>query len=218
MSREVRRVPMGWQHPMEWQEAWNFRQGRMKMQLLPKPMLNGSDYKRHLSSWNEEAAELACRQGTHWEFRKKYHLTGYRREESEPLSVRPFEVAGVAVEVRDEDHLYSLLTADHIENKPSREDYMPDFAEHDPDTLGWAIYETTSEGTPLTPTFATPEELATWCVEHKVSTFGDFTADYDSWLAMIHYGWAPSAVISPGGGFQSGVEAVTRKEDNGPCR
>ena len=45
MSREVRRVPMGWQHPMEWQEAWNFRQGRMKMQLLPKPMLNGSDYK-----------------------------------------------------------------------------------------------------------------------------------------------------------------------------
>ena len=117
MSREVRRVPMGWQHPMEWKEAWNFRQGRMKMQLLPKPLLDGSDYKRHLSSWNEEAEELACRQGTHWEFRKEYHLTGYRREKSEPLSVRPFEVAGVAVEVRDEDHLYSLLTADHIENK-----------------------------------------------------------------------------------------------------
>ena len=188
------------------------------MQLLPKPLLNGSDYKRHLSSWNEEAEELACRQGTHWEFRKEYHLTGYRREKSEPLSVRPFEVAGVAVEVRDEDHLYSLLTADHMENKPSREDYMPDFAEHDPDTLGWAIYETTSEGTPLTPTFATPEELATWCAEHKVSTFGDFTADYDSWLAMIYEGWAPSAVLSPDGGFQSGVEAVTRKEDNGPCR
>jgi hypothetical protein len=105
-----------------------------------------------------------------------------------------------------------------MENKPSREDYMPDFAEHDPDTLGWAIYETTSEGTPLTPTFATPEELATWCAEHKVSTFGDFTADYDSWLAMIYEGWAPSAVLSPDGGFQSGVEAVTRKEDNGPCR
>lgn len=28
----------------------------------------------------------------------------------------------------------------------------------------------------------------------------------------------PSAVLSPDGGFQSGVEAVTRKEDNGPCR
>ena len=43
------------------------------MQLLPKPLLNGSNYKRHLSSWNEEAAELA----------KQYSLRAKREEQEQ---------------------------------------------------------------------------------------------------------------------------------------
>lgn len=36
-----------------------------------------------------------------------------------------------------------------------------------PSGEGWQIWETVSEGSPITPVFATAEELADWCVEHQ---------------------------------------------------
>ena len=80
---------------------------------------------------------------------------------------------------------------------------------------GWQMWETTSDGSPISPVFATPEELATWLADTRASSFGPITNDYDTWLKMIvGSGWAPSAVLSPGTKtMHSGVAAAASWED-----
>jgi hypothetical protein len=88
------------------------------------------------------------------------------------------------------------------------EDYEP------PKGDAYQIWETTSEGSPITPPFETPEELARWCVDNKASTFGSETANYETWLKFIRGpGWAPSMIGQEGVGLVSGVEGLTRLEE-----
>jgi hypothetical protein len=73
---------------------------------------------------------------------------------------------------------------------------------------GYQLWSTTTEGTPMTPVFSAPEELARHCADNNVSTFGSDTADYETWLKFIRGpGWAPSAVGGPGARMVSGVAA-----------
>ena len=88
--------------------------------------------------------------------------------------------------------------------KPEQKDYMPDFPESE--RTHYQMYETCSEGTPISPVMETPEELAHWLADNGASSFGASTATYDEWLAMIKRGSSVSAVID-GGIFKSGVEA-----------
>jgi hypothetical protein len=73
----------------------------------------------------------------------------------------------------------------------------------------YMMYEDMSDGTPISPAFATPEELALWLTENNASAFGRMTATYEQWLNTIRRGWAPSAVFSPDTGLQSGVTALS---------
>ncbi len=88
--------------------------------------------------------------------------------------------------------------------RPNRDRYMPvwspEVATH------YMMYQTTSEGTPISPAFATPEELARWLADNNVSSFGPMTATYDQWLRIAQGGYAPSMVLA-GGELKSGVEA-----------
>lgn len=70
----------------------------------------------------------------------------------------------------------------------------------------WQMYETCSEGTPISPVFSSPEELARWLADTGASAFAGMTATYEQWLATIRRGSAPSAVLSSAG-FESGVAA-----------
>ncbi len=73
---------------------------------------------------------------------------------------------------------------------------------------GWQMWETTSEGSPISPVFETPEKLARWLEANNASAFGDATASYGTWIKMITGpGWAMSAVMDSNG-FRSGVEAI----------
>ncbi len=67
------------------------------------------------------------------------------------------------------------------------------------------MYEDTSEGTPLSPAFETPEELARWLADNGASAMGSMTATYEQWLATCKGAWAPSMVIE-NGVIKSGVE------------
>lgn len=66
---------------------------------------------------------------------------------------------------------------------------------------GWQMWETTSEGSPQTPVFATVEELARHCADSGASMFGRTTAPYEQWLAIFkgddfaHIEIAPGAVM-----------------------
>ena len=63
----------------------------------------------------------------------------------------------------------------------------------------YQLWETTSEGSPMSPPFKTPEELAQWLTDNNTSSFGSETASYSQWLEFIRGpGWAPSAVIRDG--------------------
>lgn len=62
---------------------------------------------------------------------------------------------------------------------------------------GYQIWETVSEGSPITPVFSTPEELAHYASTHPWG--GDTGGDYSAWLRFINGpGWAPSMVVENG--------------------
>jgi hypothetical protein len=96
--------------------------------------------------------------------------------------------------------------------RPSPDDYMPAFPEGTATML--MMYEDTSEGTPISPAFATPEELARWLTDNGASAFGDMTATYEQWLSTCRDGWAPCMVleVGPAGNkMMSGVEAQAER-------
>lgn len=73
----------------------------------------------------------------------------------------------------------------------------------------YQLWETVTKGSPCSPPFATPEELARYLVDNNVSSCGYQTESYETWLAFINGpGWSLSGVFSPSNGFQSGVAAA----------
>ena len=49
---------------------------------------------------------------------------------------------------------------------------------------GWQLWETVSEGSPISPVFRTPEDLAHWCVDNA-ELFADMKADLATWLRLV---------------------------------
>jgi hypothetical protein len=92
---------------------------------------------------------------------------------------------------------------DDNEDEPRPEEYMPEWPEHERTHL--MMYETCSEGTPISPACKTAEELARWLADNDASAFGKMTATYDEWLAMINRAFATSLVLR-NGQLMSGVE------------
>ena len=90
---------------------------------------------------------------------------------------------------------------------------MPDFSDVPEDQMGVCMYETTSEGCPISPVFKDPDELAHWLADNKASSFGGSGATYEQWKAMIGEGWAPSAIITRSAGMVSGVEYIASHPD-----
>src|SRR5262245_24521240 len=74
----------------------------------------------------------------------------------------------------------------------------------------WQMYETCTEGTPISPVMATPEELAAWLAAHGASAFGSWRETYDEWLATSKSGSAPSMIFTPETGVISGVEGMKK--------
>lgn len=66
---------------------------------------------------------------------------------------------------------------------------------------GWQMWETTSEGSPMSPVFETPEALAEWLADTGASMFGSTAATRDHWLSIItgadfaHVQIAPGVVV-----------------------
>jgi hypothetical protein len=89
---------------------------------------------------------------------------------------------------------------------PDRAYYRPDWPEET--RTHYQMYETTSEGTPISPVMQTPEALAQWLVENGASAFAGETATYEAWLRVAKGGYAPSAVVVDGR-MESGVEGMS---------
>lgn len=75
-----------------------------------------------------------------------------------------------------------------------------------PDGDGYQIWETVSEGSPISPVFATPEDLA----RHMAGKAwgADEGSSYETWMKFINGpGWAPSMVMDENG-IRTGADAA----------
>ncbi|GAA2107949.1 hypothetical protein [Streptomyces synnematoformans] len=86
-----------------------------------------------------------------------------------------------------------------------------------PEGDGFQLWETVSEGSPISPVFPAPEGLASW-MSSPAYTWGAVKTDadrptYEAALRFIDAGWAPTFVSTPTTGVVSGVEWVGNRED-----
>jgi hypothetical protein len=102
----------------------------------------------------------------------------------------------------DDRSILKYVDPNDPEDQCDESTLMPDFGET---ATHYQMYETCSEGTPISPVCETPEELARWLADNGASAFARMTATYEQWLATIRQGGAPSAVIR-NGVIRSGVE------------
>ena len=89
---------------------------------------------------------------------------------------------------------------------PCSFNYMPDWPESE--RTHFMMYEDTTEGTPKSPAFETPEELAQWLADSGASSFAHFAATYDEWLTVCNGRRALSGVYTESTGIISGVSAL----------
>ncbi len=88
---------------------------------------------------------------------------------------------------------------------PDEELHRPAFTE---DPTWFQMYETVSEGSPCTPPFETKAELVDWLVEKGESHGTQYEQRYtrSQAEAFVEQEWAPSMVVTPEHGVQTGVE------------
>lgn len=93
--------------------------------------------------------------------------------------------------------------------EPLLEEEMPDWSKDE--RTHYQMYESTSEGTPMSPPIKTQEELARWLVDNEASAFAGRTATYEEWLGTIEEGSAITTMMTVNRDgsktFQSGVVA-----------
>jgi len=88
----------------------------------------------------------------------------------------------------------------------------PDMQIEPPSGPGWQMWETVSEGSPVSPVCKSSEDLAHWLTENIGERDITHGTSYDTWLKMIHVGWAPSLIINNTDGqvsVKTGVGAVS---------
>lgn len=92
----------------------------------------------------------------------------------------------------------------HIFYDAEHKDAYDNWEPTDPPTGdGWQMWETVSEGSPISPVFSSPEALAEWLGIHHSRD-----GTNEQWYKMITgNAWAPSGIIM-GGKMMSGVEAM----------
>lgn len=91
---------------------------------------------------------------------------------------------------------------------PDREYYRPEWTDEERTCI--QMYETVSEGTPVSPVFETPEELVDYLVEHGDywdQSRGHGGRSRESAEAFVKSGWAPSFAIT-GGVIKSNIGAL----------
>jgi len=76
---------------------------------------------------------------------------------------------------------------------PNPYNYMPDWP--DEERTHFMMYETTSKGTPVSPAFLTPEELARWLTATNAHIFARDTTSYDVWLRIAKGDNTLSAIV-----------------------
>lgn len=110
-----------------------------------------------------------------------------------------------------QEEIEGELRAGHLKNDPPNYGckVMPQWS--DAERTHYQMYESVTEGTPISPVMETQEALACWLVDNKVSAGPYATATYDQWLAMIKVGSSDGSfeLNIATGEIMSGVEVAS---------
>jgi hypothetical protein len=98
---------------------------------------------------------------------------------------------------------------DYCGRAPNKKDYMPDWTEAE--ATHYQMYETVSEGTPISPVMESPEALARWLADNGADAGAGGVANYSQWLRVCRGGYAPSFVMDSRG-ITPGVAAFSDEE------
>jgi hypothetical protein len=120
------------------------------------PLRNGFDFARRARQWDEDVAKW--QQG----LRRDLDANGWEPIKGDLLATTYAEYAGP---------------------RPDPQEYTPQWPASQ--CTHWQIYEEVTEGTPMSPVCASPEELARWMADHDVNGRGGTLLRYWDWLAFI---------------------------------
>lgn len=148
MGRDLRRVPLNWQHPRD--EAGRY---------LP---MYDQDYESAAREWRDEFLV--------WEAGKNREPQRLPEPGATPGN-RPY-------------YYWEIWGA-----PPDEENYRPAWTSEE--ATAYQVYESVSEGTPVSPVFATEEDLRGWL---RTQGYPDVGID-----RFIEWGHAPSMAVGPGG-------------------
>lgn len=106
------------------------------------------------------------------------------------------DCAPTCINSGDDDHCIQCIKMAEIKGIPIK-DGCPDFDEYlaepiamlkqllaPPKGEGYQLWETTTEGSPMSPVFTTLDELCEWC-EINATTFAHFKATKEQWKSML---------------------------------
>lgn len=172
MGREIRRVPANWQHPKE-----------QKEQLV----IGGNELEDFMRAFATGRTEM-----------REVYKPLFDRTHQEALEEWETERAKFERDQSPEgiEHRAKYTFEEWHGERPDPEYYRPAWTE----ATHYQMYETVSEGTPVSPVFATLEELADWLVSEGYSP--------QAARAFCKDGWAPSFVGVGGLGLIDGVTAA----------
>lgn len=203
MGREIRRVPVDFQHPRAWYETLN------------RPLFGGVAEKR----WKEARRPMFSRTLSEaqrdWDVEREEFLASekaqrrWTQEDQDNWRERypdraDWIVPGELVWASVEDYVGQRPADDEDGALYTPEDWPPE------SERGWVVYETVSEGCPITPCFSTPDELIDWLATK--GTEWDSPMSSEAAERFVKGGWAPSMMIS-GGVLSSALESF---EDGRP--
>ena len=211
MGREVRRVKEGFEWPLNkvwdgylnphYKECPKCRAGYSKAYDIVAKHLNGLMWDQEVKN-NKDVSEITkflcgreCRDS----------ILGHDSSDAWMAVKKLGELAGLQKEWSTCKHCAGDSIDPNIKEKyEAWEETQP------PEGEWYQVWETTSEGSPNSPAFETPEELAEWLESNNASSFGRHTCSYDQWLDFIRGpGWAPSMIMDSTG-LHSGVCASTK--------
>lgn len=188
MGREIRRVPLDWQHPRYTEEDMAARP-YIRNWTSPryKPLFEGTGLKRSTEEWDAGFKEWCAGE----------RLTV---EKDDPDLAAKYE----GLSDLDSYNEY------HGE-KPNPSDYTPAWTPEE--AVGYQVYETVSEGTPVSPVFKTTDEIIAWLTGPRGGPddpWDNCGQTLEAAKKFLEWGSAPSMVIVRGGsdaGIYMGVAA-----------
>jgi hypothetical protein len=197
MGREIRRVPPDWDHPRSLRPAWEPGIGATE-KMACTPMLDESlreaqeEWDEGKRKWDAGDNELA---------RTVWTEVDLRREEARAAELYSGKSARDDAEFVRE-HLGQLVYESYEEyagERPKPEDaalYRPDWPEES--RTAFQVYETVSEGTPVSPVFETREELLAWLSDPSRDARLLPHMSREAAERFVTYGSVPSLMIKDG--------------------